>query len=408
MLFVLLLLPRVELSLTDALTRASEASPAVQLALIDEDEAAATRVGADVVIPTKPRVQGELRPAVGPVDGLPAPGFAAIADTQVEVANAAEARVREAESRLRLARTQTQTARHEARHRAARAYLAAQAAVELAAAAKEAVTVGEGFLRAVKERQAAGAGAELDVATFERELAELRVEEVRHGRERATALAELRSILDLEPDATLTLTTSLADASRLDLPARDTARDRALRTRPELIDARGRQSLLKATDERLAREAAPRVGAYVGVDAAPASPIFGQLGLSVELPFFQLNQRERAVVRARQEGEERRTLLVQRSVEREVVSAYVEVDALREEARALADVAYPAAQRSLVLVEEGWRAGRFDVFRLLLASHELQRVRRESVLAQRALALAQLDLLRAIGPDVRDAAPENP
>lgn len=155
--------------------------------------------------------------------------------------------------------------------------------------------------------------------------------------------------------------------------------------------------LLDATDQRLAREAFPRTGLYLGVDAAPLSPVFGIVGVSVELPIVQRNQGPRAVVAAQRSGENDRLELEARRVAREVVAAKEGYEARRAELRRLTTDALPAAERTYELVETGWRSGRFDVFRVTNAARDVARIRSLRLDALEAAWLERIALDRATG-----------
>jgi outer membrane protein TolC len=66
----------------------------------------------------------------------------------------------------------------------------------------------------------------------------------------------------------------------------------------------------------------------------------------------------------------------------------------------LAEAALPAAERSFDLAEAGWRAGRFDWFRVALAARNLVELRGARIEALAALWNARVVLARARGGDV--------
>jgi outer membrane protein TolC len=57
----------------------------------------------------------------------------------------------------------------------------------------------------------------------------------------------------------------------------------------------------------------------------------------------------------------------------------------------------PAAERNESLVEEGWKAGRFDIFRLTSATRELNRIRRQRLETLLAAWTDAIELQRASG-----------
>jgi outer membrane protein, heavy metal efflux system len=138
----------------------------------------------------------------------------------------------------------------------------------------------------------------------------------------------------------------------------------------------------------------------VGVDAAPVSPIFGVLGVSVELPVFQRNQGPRAVVEAERATELERQDLQARRILREVIAIRAAYESRRSELQLLSTTVVPPAERTLELVEQGWLAGRFDVFRVATAARDVARVRASRLDALEAAWLARIALDRAAGGGV--------
>jgi outer membrane protein TolC len=145
----------------------------------------------------------------------------------------------------------------------------------------------------------------------------------------------------------------------------------ALAHRPDFVVMQARLSLLSATDERLRREARPKLGVAAGIDASPLSPTFASLGLSIELPFAQRNQGPRALVAAERYTESLRLEIEQRRLEFDLRAIMAGYSARLAELDQLTREGIPAAEQRLQLVETGWRSGRFDIFRLTTAAHEL-------------------------------------
>ena len=384
----------LSLSLTDAIDRADARAPGVVFAGHAVREARARRVGAGLVLPVNPRLSVDARP---PLSGSPVTqlGYAANLDMLFEVGGAPAARVREADRGADLASVDLAVERLRAKVEAYAAYLRVRVADERLAETRALVAVGERILGASKQRAEAGATGDIEQSLAASDLAQLRAAIVGAGRARETFLSELRDVLDLPAGQALVLTTPLEDPP----PAGDASElvSRALDARPELAQIRKRVALLDATEDRLEREVFPRVGVYVGVDAAPASPVFGIMGLSVELPFVQRNQGPRAVVVAQRSGEADRLELQGRRVVREVTAARGAYEARRVELQTLTDTALPAAERTLQLVEAGWLSGRFDVFRVASAARDVARVRGLRLDALEAAWMERIALDRAVG-----------
>lgn len=364
-------------TLEAVLERARSAAPEVQLAARLVAEAEASRVGQGVPL-TNPRLFGDYRRLAVEQPGTPTDplnGYNLGIDGLVEVSGASFSRLAEASRRVDVAQAELAAERTRAAARAWLAWVEAQLSERRVNSAREAVELQERVELASRERLRAGVAGEPDVTTVAVELASVRIELEEAQRRRDAAHLVLKQVLDLPPDAKLELPRATLEPGPVPEEAALVAR--ALDKRPELAALRARLELLSATDSRLLREAIPRVGFNLGLDAAPASPVFGFVGLAIELPVAQRNQGPRAVTAAQKETERARLETELRRVAREVALARNNY-ASRVRAHGLLERdALPNARRTQVLVEEGWRAGRFDVFRLTAATRELLRVRRE-------------------------------
>jgi cobalt-zinc-cadmium efflux system outer membrane protein len=388
---------RVALSLEEALARAAAAAPEVAFAERAVRMAEARRVGAGIIMPANPRLSADVRPTLSGASRET--GYGATLDLLFQPGGAPSARIREAEREAGVARADLALDRTEARYRAFEAYVRTQIAELRIAESRSALEVSSRVLAAAERRLAAGAASEVEQASAELDVAMLRASEVAAKRERDSSLMELRDVLDLPSEAPLELTSALADPPPLGNEARYV--DLALQRHPALAALAARGDLLSAHQTRLERELFPRVGVYGGVDAAPLSPIFGIVGVSVELPVAQRNQTDRAVTESAREGLAARREIERRRLVRRVALAYEACEARRIELAHLVDRALPAAARALSLAEAGWQAGRFDVFRLLTATRDALRVRAHRIDALEAVWMSYIELERASGGEAR-------
>jgi outer membrane protein, heavy metal efflux system len=384
----------LSLSLKEAITRAEQRAPDVVLAGYAVREAKAQRVGAGVVFPVNPRVAADARP---PITGgtLHDIGYSANLEMYFDVGGAPSARVREAERAGEVATADLALERLRGRIAAWTAYLRVRVAETRIEETRALVSIGERILRASRQRGAAGASGDIEETLATADLGQLRAAIESASRQREEHVATLRELLDLPPTQTLSLTTPLDEPPAA--PAMDALVARAIEARPELAQIRARLAYLDARHDRLKSERFPRLGAYMGVDAAPVSPIFGVLGISVELPLFQRNQGPRAVVEAARATEMERQELQARRILREVAAIHAAYESRRSELKLIATTAVPAAERTLELVEQGWLAGRFDVFRVATAARDVARVRASRLDALEAAWLARIALDRAAG-----------
>ena len=381
------------LSLRDALERADAHAPAVVRVMRGLGVARARRVGAGVVLPTNPRLSFEARPGF-PV-GAGAFGYASTLDFLFEVGGAPAAREVEAERRTRVAARELAVERLQARADALVAYLRTSLAELRIAESNAVLAIGDRIHAASRLRAEAGASGDIEESLAETAVGELRAAVADALRQHEVHLSELRELLDLPATDALVLTTPLEEPN--EVPPGDILVRRALASRPELDLIRERVLALEATDRRLARETFPKVGAYLGVDASPLSPMFVVAGVSIELPFAQRNQGPRAIAQAERAGELSQLELQGRRIARDVMAARAGYEARRTQFKGITEQALPAAERTLELVELGWRSGRFDLFRVTSAARDVGRVRGLRVDALEAAWVERVALERAVG-----------
>jgi cobalt-zinc-cadmium efflux system outer membrane protein len=385
----------VSLTLAEALQRAGAGAPEVSVMDHVVREREARRVGAGVVMPVNPRISADMRPPLERGFVREPMGYGVMLDALFEVGGAPGARVTEAQRGADVARADLATTRLSAKLRAWEAYLAAQIASLRIDEARAAKVIADRVLEAARRRGDVGASSDIERTQAELDRAQAEVAEKAAARGRDSRLMDLRDALDLPATTTLTLTTPVEDPPLLG--GEDGYVRRLVERHPSLAAIRARIALLDATDVRLGREVFPRLGLYAGLDAAPQSDKFGVLGLSVELPVAQRNQGPRAVVGRERETERWNLGLEERRLAREVVLAYENYETLRAELEVLTKSAIPAAERSLLLVETAWQAGRFDLFRVTTAARDLVRVRTARIDTLESAWRERIALERAAG-----------
>ena len=384
----------ISLSLKDAIDRAEQRGPDVLLAQRVVREARAARTGAGVILPVNPRVNVDARPLLGrgPIGEL---GYAASLEVLFDVGGAPHARVVEADRGAEVATADLSLERLRGRIAAWIAYLRVRVAETRIAETQALVDIGERILRASRQRGAMGASGDIEETLATADLGQLRAAIESATRQREEHLATLRDVLDLPMTQQLVLTTVLEEPPPP--PDEEALLRRAVATRPELVQIRARLALLDARYERLGRERFPKIGGYVGIDASPASPTFGIVGLAIELPFAQRNQGPRAVTEAARATEAERQDLQARRILREVTALHAAYRSRRAELDTIEKTSVPAAVRTLELVEVGWLAGRFDVFRVATAARDVARVRAARLDALEGAWIARIALDRAAG-----------
>lgn len=385
------------LTLEAAVARARQQSPDVQLASRLVEEAEASRVGVGVPL-TNPRLFADYRPMLIELPGQPSDprnGYNIGVDGQFEVSGAGFSRQAEATKRIEVARAELDWERDRAAARAWVAYVDALLATQRVRRVQESLALQKRVAEAAQKRVTEGVAGEpelttvlVEVASVERDLSEAQ-------RRFQAARLELATVLDTEPGMEWEL--SDTGLTPPEAPSEAELVSRALEHRPELRLVKARLALLEATDERLGREAFPKLGYNLGIDAAPASPAFGYAGLSVEIPVANRNQGQRAVARAQRETEKARLKSQLRRVAREVALSRHSYEARRQQVMLLTEHALPQARRTQSLIEEGWRAGRFDIFRLTGAARDTLRLEREHLETLSAAWADWVELQRTSG-----------
>jgi cobalt-zinc-cadmium efflux system outer membrane protein len=389
---------RVSISLPEAVRRAMEQAPEVVNAQNNIRQAEARRVGAGVIMPINPRVSFDARPAITGGGTFRDTGYGAMVDALFDAGGAPAARITEAEREADVARADFVFDRAQARVRAFTAYVQTQVAALRIAEARSALEISRRVLAAAQRRVNAGAASELEATSAELDVALLLASEAAFIRQRDAYMMELRDVLDLGATVAVDLTSPVEEPP----PLADATVyvNRALKRHPTLAALHARVHQLDSTERRLEREVFPRIGVYAGVDAAPVSPVFGLLGLSVELPIAQRNQGPRAVTARAREGVRTRIELEARRLARQIVAAWNAYEARRTELARLTQSAMPAAAKQLSFAEAGWQAGRFDLFRLLTVQRDALRLRANRIDVLEAAWIARIELERAVGEEI--------
>lgn len=388
----------LQLSLQQAIERASQRAPELVLADMRTRQVSARRAGAGILLPENPRLNLEARPAVTGGRFIRDMGYAGSVTALFDLGGAPSARIEEVQRDVELSRALRNIERVNARLRVFSAYLEAQLAGLRASEARRGIELAERVLDAADKRIEAGAGAEFERASAQVELARVRLQVEGALRDRELALMTLRDGLDMPQSVELELTTEVEGPS--ELPPVQAFFQIAEESHPDLLVIYARTRSLLATRTRLNREIFPKLGLVAGIDAAPVSPIFGILGIVGELPFARRNQGPRAVVARELETEEARLDLQRRRIFRDIRGAWDAHARRVSEYSLLTEAALPAAERSFDLAEAGWRAGRFDWFRVAIATRNLMEVRGARIEALAALWNARVLLTRARGGDL--------
>lgn len=382
------------LTLEAAVERAVERAPSVALSSRDVEIARASGRGASLRIPIRPHFQAEIRPNVDRNLGNAAPGYAGMVQVPLDLSGAPHARGVEADRRGDAAIADLEVTQLEVKLQTIEAYVRARLADEQVVSAEDSLAIAARVLSATRRRAEAGASSDVDVsiAAEGASSAEATLDEARA--ERIESYAALAALLDLDPGESFDLTTPVDRLPDLPEPASATD-DEAAHPSVRAIEARA--ALAGATEERLERELAPIFGVYAGVDAAPASPVFGIVGIAMELPWGPRNQAPRAIAAAERDAAEVRAGLVDRALARNAVALRDAYASRKRASERLQSETVPLAERRLALTEEGFRLGRLDVFQVAVARDALVQTRQTRITALATAWATWTALARALG-----------
>lgn len=371
---------------------ARESAPEVRLSSRAVAEAIAAGTSAGLILPTNPRLSTEGRLSGGSTPGL---GYAVGLDVQVEVSGVGAKRVAEARERVELARSELALAVSASQARAWSLGVDLSIAHQRVAWLEKLVELQQRVQRASLERKQAGVAAEPELEAVAVELASWQVARTEAQAQVVAAEFGLRTALDLS--ATEKVQVPLVQDAPTEEESLADLLVRAADRRPELAAQRARWRVVEATLARLERDVVPKLGILGGVDAQASSPTYGLLGLSIELPVAQRNQASIAVARAQRETEQERARLLERHIAREVALSHARYWSHRARLELLTRAAIPAAENAARLVEDGWRAGRFDVFRLTVVLRDLLRAHMDALEALRSSWVEFIELQRLSG-----------
>ncbi|ATB47982.1 TolC family protein [Corallococcus macrosporus] len=270
--------------------------------------------------------------------------------------------------------------------------LAAERALQLS---DDALGLAEEGRKTAEERLKAGAASHIEVNIARVELGRAQREKVRATQERIQALAELKLLLNLDPDEDVTLEGELR-ADVAPAPAIATLIEQAARQRQDLRAARADWEAARAEVRFARRDAMPRPSLGVSYGREEGDTIV-QGTLSIDLPLFNQNQAGRGASAARKRQAQLRLDATERFVHTEVELALNRYRAAQAMANVFGADVLDALQENLSLVTEAYRAGKVDYLQLLIIRREALDGRRGYIEALEELNAANAQLMRAVG-----------
>jgi outer membrane protein, heavy metal efflux system len=387
--------PGETLTLEAALERAEAQSPLLRLARAEHQTVAARDVGASLLLPSNPVVSAGFGPS-REEDGRRGFGSVLHAEQTIEIGGQRGTRRGVVSRAVRTAELRVEVARAETRARVRAAYVGAQLARARVQAASEREALVTRMLDAVKARVAGGASSNVDLELARLERGSAARHRVDAQLAAADALAQLRRLVGLPPSEPVVVeAVGAAPSLRSNDLAAMIARAKAQRADLAAVASTGAE--IDADIIRLRREIIPSPTVFVSLERERAGQYLVTGGVGIPIPVWRRNQGELALARAERSRVDEERAVTERDVALEVERAFLAEKAQREMVDLLARDVLPAADATITLMTEGWRAGKFDLFRLIQTSRDATEAKRLYLETLGLLWDSAIELDRAMG-----------
>ncbi|MGZ3443615.1 MAG: TolC family protein, partial [Polyangia bacterium] len=383
----------------EAVARAPAKSPLVRLVRKERDVVASRRVGAGVLLPANPLVTvtaGDRRDRSASTPPASGPEWGARVEQMFELGGQRGTRLREVARQVDVVDARVELAEIETRARVRAAYVGLQLAQAQARSAEERETLAARVLESARARVRAGAASDVELHLAEAEAARFTHERLGAELVIDEAADAVRGLVGLSAATPIELTTPLAPPPTAPGDLEEAlAAAQARRAELAILDA-GR-SAIDATITRLRRELVPSPALFVEVAGQQPGQLYVGGGLTVALPVARRNQGELALARAERDRVQEERDVTTRAIELEVAYLHHAVQAHRLQAALWTDRIVPAATANVELVQKGWAAGKFDIFRVVQVAREAAEARKRELETLGALWDATIALERATG-----------
>ena len=388
----------IALTLQAAVARAEEHSPLVQRARSERRVAESYRVGAGAVMPTNPLLSfgaGHRWDNSGSVPAAEGFEWGLHLEQAIEVGGQRGTRLTEVDRAVAVAVAHERLSRMDVRALVRGTYVSALLFYAQVEAAKKREELAARVLESALARVGAGAASDVDVNLAQSERGRAKQERIEAEIEVANAESELRRLLAYPPEMPITLATPLSLPPESEPLVR--LIDAAHKRRQELRALEAARQQLDAATTRIKREVVPNLTVFGDLSQQKPGQTFAGGGIGLPLPLFRRNQGPVATVNAERERVEGEIKITLSEIDAEVVRMHRGLSQRREEARVWAEEVVPAADQNLALVSEGFRAGKFDLFRVVQAARDAADAKRRQLEVLASLWRVAIDLDRATG-----------
>jgi cobalt-zinc-cadmium efflux system outer membrane protein len=395
-----------EATLAELLSYAELHAPAVQIALRRRGHADAARKGAHPRLRENPTLEFGIGPRFGHTADRDFDFFASLGQP-VEIAGERGLRL---DAAFRLGEqldAETVAARWEVRREVILAYRSAVVARERVTIADRIVGFTEEMLVIARRRLTAGDATGIDVRVAETELAQARQAKLAAEQDLRTARIRLAEVTGWSIETPPSVPAGL-DAPRA-VPTLAAVMEVAQARHPEL---RARQAAVAEAHSRVEladRQAwpAPVFGALVAREGSAGSPanyiVLGTLGLP--LPFWQLNQGERARARVDEDVARAEESATARALQARIARAHAELVSASGRLSLFTSTVAPQLEDNLALLRRGFDAGEIPLLNVAVARDQFLAALRDALIAYADYYRALAELEFAVGAELPDASP---
>lgn len=390
-----------EVSLAEMLTFAEQNAPSTEISARRRGYAEAARAAADPLLRGNPTLELGIGPRFGGA-GNQDFDFLTTLGQPVEIAGQRGLRLRAATRMGERLDAETSMTRWEIRREVILAYRSAVVARERVVATEGIVRFTGEMLVISRRRLAAGDATVIDVRVAETDLAQAQQSKLAAEQELRTARVRLAEVTGWAIETPPSVPAGLGPLGAI--PTLAAVMDLAQDRHPELRARRAMVSEAHARVELADREAWPMpvLGMQVAREGAAGSPanyiVLGTLGLP--LPFWQLNQGERARRRVDEDvaqAEERATV---RALQARIARAHAELVAAGERLSLFTSNVIPPFEESLALLRRGFEAGEISLLNIAVARERFFAARRDALAAYADYYRAFAELEFAAGSEL--------
>lgn len=385
----------LSLSVDEAKALALRVNPVYRQAQAEVQRAEGERRSVEPWFPENPVVDA----AVGPREAIGLPlstSYQVRLEQRVDLPGQRRTRLEAADEAILLAELERDAVAAQVRAALLRAYIATLAARRKTEVAAQEVGFLAKAVDAARARVEAGAASEIEHQLALSELGQARVAHSQAAGAEAQAMQQLRAVLDLPYDREIRLTSELRTPDLRQAPRAELLRN-ATERRRDLLALRQEEKAAEAQIDRLKMERLPQVVLTMNASQDSATEYWVGPGLMIRPTIWQRFQGPIAVAQAERDRARIAADAGTHGAARDLWLALDLAERRHSEVGIYESTVLVAAERSRDLVFDGWRSGKFDIFRVLVAERELVEARLSYLDNLLALWVSDIEIDVALG-----------